>query len=115
VKRRRLEDYELVVQFQLEARLGWMRELLARTGYSHVCMDKDPESAEWLDAATVRFGYGDTTYRFNSDTNTAGEIRGGLMWNYGPDGKVRWACRPNGMPPLVAALERGPSASPERN
>ena len=115
MRRRRLEDYELTMQFQLRARLGWLRELLAKTGYVHACQNKDPESAEWLDAATVRFGYGDTTYRFNSDTNTAGEIRGGWMWSYDADGKVRWACRHSAMPPLVVALERGPSASPERN
>jgi len=113
--RRRLEDYELTAQFQLRARLGWMRELLAKTGYSHSCMDKDPESAEWIDAANVSFSYADAVYRFNTDAKTAGEIRGGLMWSFDSDGKVRWVCRPNAMPPLVAARERGPGASPERN
>lgn len=98
MRRRRLEDYELTAQFQLRARLGWLRELLAKTGYSHRCMDKDPESAEWLDAGTVRFGYPDAAYRFNSDTKTAGEIRGGWMWSYDADRKVRWACRHNAMP-----------------
>ena len=115
VKRRQLDEYEFVQELQLRARLGWLRELLAKTGYSHVCQDEEPLDAEWLDAATARFGYGDAVYYFNSDAKTAGEIRHGWMWSFGAEGEVRWCCRADTMRTLVVALERGPPPNPKRN
>jgi len=115
VKRRRLDEYDLVQQLQLQARLGWLRDVLGKTGYTHDAMDADPETVEWLDASRTRFDYPSGFYIYNQDKRTAGEIRHGWMWRYNAEGAVEWVCRHNGMPPLVAALERGPSAAPEQN
>ena len=89
--------------------------MLVKTGYSHDAVDADPETVEWIDASHTRFNYPTGYYIYDQDARTAGEIRHGWMLRYNAEGAVEWACRHNGMPPLVVALERCPSASPERN